>query len=120
MANHGAVIRRWANRVGIEKIESFIDDFLSLENLIDPHRPQLLVCGPDLLPSAMHARAVNPGEASPSDVHADPGAGGTAKRGVVRLARHPRSQPMASQSDTEAVNLQVRHRRVVAARTPCE
>lgn len=39
MANHGAVIRRWANRVGIEKIEAFIDDCLSLENLIDPHRP---------------------------------------------------------------------------------
>ncbi|MDD9946881.1 MAG: SpoVR family protein [Myxococcales bacterium] len=39
MANHGAVIRRWINRVGIEKIETFIDDCLSLENLIDPHRP---------------------------------------------------------------------------------
>ena len=38
MANHGAVLRRWANRVGIEKIESFIDDCLSLENLIDIHR----------------------------------------------------------------------------------
>jgi stage V sporulation protein R len=39
MANHGAVIRRWANRVGIDKIETFIDDCLSLENLIDPNRP---------------------------------------------------------------------------------
>jgi stage V sporulation protein R len=38
MANHGAVLRRWANRVGIEKIESFVDDCLSLENLIDIHR----------------------------------------------------------------------------------
>jgi stage V sporulation protein R len=41
MANHGAVVRRWVNRVGIEKIETFIDDCLSLENLIDPHRPFL-------------------------------------------------------------------------------
>jgi len=41
MANHGAVVRRWANRVGIEKVETFIDDCLSLENLIDPHRPFL-------------------------------------------------------------------------------
>ena len=41
MANHGAVVRRWVNRVGIDKIESFIDDCLSLENLIDPHRPFL-------------------------------------------------------------------------------
>lgn len=41
MANHGAVVRRWANRVGIERVEAFIDDCLSLENLIDPHRPFL-------------------------------------------------------------------------------
>ncbi len=39
MANHGAVVRRWANRVGIDKIETFIDSCLSLENLIDPNRP---------------------------------------------------------------------------------
>jgi stage V sporulation protein R len=38
MANHGAVVRRWANRVGIDKVESFIDDCLSLENLVDPNR----------------------------------------------------------------------------------
>src|SRR5688572_3417614 len=39
LANHGAVVRRWVGRVGIERVESFIDDCLSLENLIDPHRP---------------------------------------------------------------------------------
>ena len=39
MANHGAVVRRWANRVGIDKVEDFIDPCLSLENLIDPSRP---------------------------------------------------------------------------------
>lgn len=39
MANHGSVVRRWANRVGIEKIETFIDACLSLENLIDPQKP---------------------------------------------------------------------------------
>lgn len=38
MANHGAIVRRWSNRVGIEKIESFIDVCLSLENLIDPYK----------------------------------------------------------------------------------
>lgn len=38
MANHGALIRRWINRVGIERVETFIDDCLSLENLIDPYR----------------------------------------------------------------------------------
>ncbi len=39
MANHGAVVRRWANRIGIDKIEEFIDTCLSLENLIDPKKP---------------------------------------------------------------------------------
>src|ERR1700712_3588393 len=41
MANHGAVVRRWASRVGIDKIEEFIDTCLSLENLIDARRPML-------------------------------------------------------------------------------
>jgi stage V sporulation protein R len=39
MANHGATMRRWADRVGIEKVEEFIDTCLSLENLIDPQKP---------------------------------------------------------------------------------
>jgi stage V sporulation protein R len=39
MANHGAVVRRWAKRIGIEKVEAFIDNCLSLENLIDPNEP---------------------------------------------------------------------------------
>jgi stage V sporulation protein R len=38
MANHGAVVRRWANRVGIDRVETFVDDCLSLENLVDPNR----------------------------------------------------------------------------------
>ena len=41
MANHGTVVRRWANRIGIEQVEAFIDDCLSLENLIDPNKPYL-------------------------------------------------------------------------------
>jgi stage V sporulation protein R len=43
MANHGATIRRWADRIGIEKIEEFVDNCLSLENLIDPGKPFLPV-----------------------------------------------------------------------------
>jgi stage V sporulation protein R len=39
MANHGAIVRRWANRIGIDKIEEFIDTCLSLENLIDLRKP---------------------------------------------------------------------------------
>src|SRR5688572_31639483 len=39
MANHGSIVRRWANRVGIDKVEAFIDHCLALENLIDPNKP---------------------------------------------------------------------------------
>ncbi len=39
MANHGSTLRRWADRIGIEKIEEFVDSCLSLENLIDPNKP---------------------------------------------------------------------------------
>jgi stage V sporulation protein R len=39
MANHGAIVRRLVDRHGIEKIESFVDHCLSLENLIDPWAP---------------------------------------------------------------------------------
>lgn len=41
MANHGAIVRRWADRIGVEKVEEFIDGCLSLENLIDPQKPFL-------------------------------------------------------------------------------
>jgi stage V sporulation protein R len=37
MANHGTVIRRWIDRVGLEEVETFLDACLSLDNLIDPH-----------------------------------------------------------------------------------
>ncbi len=39
MANHATRVRRWVDKVGIEKVEDFIDRALSLENLIDYHSP---------------------------------------------------------------------------------
>src|SRR6202044_3840970 len=39
MANHGSRVRRHVARIGINKVEEFIDHCLSLENLIDPHMP---------------------------------------------------------------------------------
>ena len=39
LANHGSVVRKWSNRIGIETVEAFIDACLSLENLIDPQQP---------------------------------------------------------------------------------
>ena len=39
MANHGSRVRRAVARHGIDKVESFIDHCLSLENLIDPWAP---------------------------------------------------------------------------------
>ena len=37
MANHGSIVRKWVGRVGIDKVEEFIDHCLRLENLIAPH-----------------------------------------------------------------------------------
>lgn len=39
MANHGARIRRYVDRQGIEKVESFIDTCLCIDNLIDYYGP---------------------------------------------------------------------------------
>src|SRR3954468_14970943 len=39
MANHATRIRRHMERLGVEKVESFIDSCLCLENLIDPMAP---------------------------------------------------------------------------------
>ncbi|MHC4923451.1 MAG: SpoVR family protein [Planctomycetota bacterium] len=37
MANHGTRVRRYTERYGQERVERFLDDALSLENLIDPY-----------------------------------------------------------------------------------
>ena len=39
MANHAMRVRKHIERQGIDKVESFIDVCLSLDNLIDPHSP---------------------------------------------------------------------------------
>lgn len=39
MANHGARIRAYADRLGFDPVEEFLDTALSLENLIDPYSP---------------------------------------------------------------------------------
>ena len=49
MANHATRVRRWIDRIGIEKVEDFIDRCLSLENLIDYHAPYIKR-GPPRLP----------------------------------------------------------------------
>ena len=41
MANHSTRVRRYMERHGVEKVESFIDNCLSLENLIDPYSPYI-------------------------------------------------------------------------------
>lgn len=38
MANHAAIVRRWSERAGVENVETFLDDCLCLENLIDPQK----------------------------------------------------------------------------------
>src|SRR5207344_3468243 len=39
MANHATRVRRHVERLGLDKVESFIDSCLCLENLIDPMSP---------------------------------------------------------------------------------
>jgi len=39
MANHGSRVSRHIDRYGVDKVESFVDHCLSLENLIDPRSP---------------------------------------------------------------------------------
>jgi stage V sporulation protein R len=41
MANHGTRVRRWVDKIGVDKVEDFIDRALSLENLIDQHAPHI-------------------------------------------------------------------------------
>ncbi|MDR0966000.1 MAG: SpoVR family protein [Myxococcales bacterium] len=41
MGNHATRIRRWIDRLGVERVEGFIDTVLSLENLIDLNAPYI-------------------------------------------------------------------------------
>lgn len=52
MANHATRVRRWIDRIGIEKVEDFIDRALSIENLIDYHAPYIRR-GPATLPEGV-------------------------------------------------------------------
>jgi stage V sporulation protein R len=47
MANHATRVRRHIERLGLDKIESFIDSCLCLENLIDPMSPFIVRRSPD-------------------------------------------------------------------------
>jgi stage V sporulation protein R len=47
MANHATRVRRHIERLGLEKIETFIDSCLCLENLIDPMSPFIVRRSPD-------------------------------------------------------------------------
>jgi stage V sporulation protein R len=42
MANHATRVRKHIERIGIEKIEAFIDVCLTLDNLIDPYSPYIV------------------------------------------------------------------------------
>ncbi len=41
MANHASRVRRYIDRVGHDEVEAWIDICLSVDNLIDPHRPHI-------------------------------------------------------------------------------
>ena len=60
MANHGARIRGYMNRYGVERVEDFIDRCLSIDNLIDVHHPPLA-----------HAAPAGEGDGARDDARAD-------------------------------------------------
>lgn len=39
MANHATRVRRWIDKIGLDRVEDFLDRCLSIENLIDYHAP---------------------------------------------------------------------------------
>src|ERR671926_1050067 len=47
MANHATRVRRHIERLGLEKVETFIDACLCLENLIDPMSPFIVRRAPE-------------------------------------------------------------------------
>jgi stage V sporulation protein R len=47
MANHATRVRRHMERLGVDKVETFIDSCLCLENLIDPMSPFIVRRGPE-------------------------------------------------------------------------
>jgi stage V sporulation protein R len=59
MANHATRVRRHIERLGLEKVETFIDSCLCLENLIDPMSPFIVRHG---------AEPPAPGEAPPVEL----------------------------------------------------
>ncbi len=73
MANHATRVRRHIERLGIEKVESFIDACLSLENLIDPMSP-FIARKPAIEARQGGAGATSGGRAGPGDP-APPGQG---------------------------------------------
>ena len=58
MANHGARIRRYVDRQGIEAVESFIDTCLCIDNLIDYYSPFIERKGEELDVEEMKTREV--------------------------------------------------------------
>lgn len=42
MANHATRVRRYIDRLGLDRVESFIDVCLSIDNLIDMHSPYIV------------------------------------------------------------------------------
>jgi stage V sporulation protein R len=50
MANHATRVRRHVERLGLEKVETFIDSCLCLENLIDPMSPFIVRRPPEKPP----------------------------------------------------------------------
>jgi stage V sporulation protein R len=103
MANHATRVRRHIERLGLEKVESFIDSCLCLENLIDPMSPFIVRRtadrdedkGPDAAKEVPRLRAKEymEGFINPPDFIADQ------KRRMERERDKPRKNPREPERD---------------------
>src|SRR4051812_45474763 len=62
MANHATRVRRHIERLGLDKVESFIDSCLCIENLIDPMSPFIARKAPERSEGGKQAQAEIPPE----------------------------------------------------------
>jgi len=58
MANHAMRVRKHVERIGIDKVESFIDTCLTLDNLIDPYSPFIVRQKPVVRPGTQEPEPV--------------------------------------------------------------
>ena len=126
MANHATRVRRWIDKIGVEKVEDFIDRCLSLENLIDHHAPYIRRNPDPKRAEERGASATSASRASRSTASTC-AATSTRRSSSRRSARRSRTRrqkakqlPRAAAARRAAVPARARAARAVGARHPLD